>query len=280
MKHGNKKRGFLFSAIGGQYIQESLYSARRLKELHGEGVGIALFTDQGDVEGPFTEVVQFSSPTEDRTDKIKAILSSPYERTIFLDTDTYAVEALDDVFDLLDNFDMAAAHTKGRIPPNKPDNYVPQGIPVAFPAYNTGVIAYKRNENTKNLFRKWLNIYTHHSKNKDIPERYLPFKDQTPFREALFCTKNIRLSTLPPEYNFRTNTPGYAGVKVKLIHGRSHSFEDAAKSLNLTDRRRVYLSASVPEFVFGKSMGIINKIIYFVKMIYSHFALTMRNGKD
>jgi hypothetical protein len=270
-------RGFLFSAIGDQYVAEAVQSARRLREVHDEEVGIALFTDQGDVEGPFTEVRRLTSPSYDRTDKISSLLASPFRHTIFLDTDTYAVEALGDIFDLLNSFDLAAAHTRGRIPPNNPDVYEPDGVPDSFPAYNTGVIAFSKNNTVVKFIREWRNIYEHKSKEKNIPDKHAPFKDQTPFREALFFSESIRVATLPPEYNFRFNVPGYAGGRVKILHGRSGNMKKVSKCVNKTTRRRVFLPRSVSEAVFSEKMDLIETVCHFVKMCYANFMLTRRD---
>ena len=48
-------------------------------------------------------------------DKIIALSRTPFEKTLFLDTDTFVIEPLDEIFELLERFDMAAARA-GTIP--------------------------------------------------------------------------------------------------------------------------------------------------------------------
>jgi len=49
-------------------------------------------------------------------DKILPLLDSPFNRTVFLDTDTQVCSEFFELFDLLDRFDLAVAHAPWRIP--------------------------------------------------------------------------------------------------------------------------------------------------------------------
>lgn len=184
MSNRPQRRGFVFSATGDQYVDEAVQSARRLRELHAEEKGIALFTGRTDVEGPFTHVLSLDPPSHDRTDKIGAMLASPFEETIFLDTDTYAVENLSEIFDLLSVFDIAAAHAPGRVKREGESGwhvYHAQDVPPSFPAYNTGVVGFKKSGHVGDLFQRWLNRYKEASRDADQQ-----VQDQPAFREVLF----------------------------------------------------------------------------------------------
>ena len=50
----------------------------------------------------------------DRRSKIENIMHFPYERTLFLDSDTIVDYKLDDMFELLDTFDLAMVHDLAR----------------------------------------------------------------------------------------------------------------------------------------------------------------------
>ncbi|MCS4142546.1 hypothetical protein [Salinibacter ruber] len=259
-------------------MDEAVQSARRLRELHAEEVGIALFTGYTDVEDPFTHVLSLDPLSHDRTDKIGAMLASPFEETIFLDTDTYAVENLSEIFDLLSVFDISAAHAPGRVKREGESGwhvYRAQDVPASFPAYNTGVVGFKRNRHVRNLFQRWLNRYKEACREADRQ-----VQDQPAFREVLFHSSDLRIATLPPEYNCRLNVSGYVNGRVKLLHGRSSSLPAVSKSINRTTNKRIYLTKTPTEVVFASNYSFLEKLKYLIMMFYSHFALTMKRGKS
>jgi hypothetical protein len=63
--------------------------------------------------------------------------------------------------------------------------------------------------------------------------------DQSSFREAVYKS-NVHLTTLTPEYNFRFRYGGFAGKRIKVLHGRTESPEALERQLNADERRRVY----------------------------------------
>ena len=87
--------------------------------------------------------------------KTNYMYQSPYDKTLFLDTDTYINHNLDDMFVILDKYDMALAHDFSR-----KRNYVAAAIPeynalpYAFSEFNTGVFLYKKSPKADNLPRK------------------------------------------------------------------------------------------------------------------------------
>ena len=79
---------------------------------------------------------------------------SPYDLTIFLDTDTVINHDITDMFDILETFDLVAAHDLAR-KRKKYSEAIPEygRIPYSFSEVNTGVLAYRKSEHTKRLFR-------------------------------------------------------------------------------------------------------------------------------
>jgi len=275
MTGASQDKGFVFSATGEEFVDEAVQSARRLRHVHEGEVGIVLFTDRAQVEGPFTNVIPFDPPAYDRTDKVRAMLKSPFERTIFLDTDTYAVGHLNAIFNVLDTFDLAAAHAPGRIKTEGESDqwhtYHSREVPPSFPAYNTGVVGYKNHRSVELLFQRWIDRYRE-AKDESTTE----VQDQPAFREVLFHSSNIRVATLTPEYNCRLNVTGYVKGRVKLIHGRRRNMKKTSDQINNTDRKRIYLSSRIPEVAFTTDMSIMEKIFYFMRIIHTHFRLTSK----
>lgn len=113
-----------------------------------------------------------------------------YDRILFLDSDAVFInERAYDVFELLDNFDIAVAHAPARIVGDIPD------VPQSFPEFNCGVVVAKNNRKVRRFFEEFLKTYTDQCFNHP--------HDQGAFRYTLYYS-NLRIATLPPEYNNRS----------------------------------------------------------------------------
>jgi hypothetical protein len=84
-----------------RYVELLLTSAASLKKAMPD-LPITVFS-QFAVDSPFFERVVPVEPTQDGFyDKSRLIQNSPYERTLFIDADTYVVEHIHELFELLD----------------------------------------------------------------------------------------------------------------------------------------------------------------------------------
>ena len=230
-----ESKGVVFIATGEKFVAEALISVRSVKNIMPE-LSISLFTDLEDlVTSPpdgVDSVFYLKEVTKSCLDKMYPLVDTPYEKTLFLDTDTYLCERVDALFDVLDKYDIAAAH-----PPYRVQYEIP-GIPECFPEPNTGVIVFKKNDAALDVLKQWPEEYK-----KQIASECKPHHDQHSFRAALYAS-NARFLVLPHEYNFRSIGPNFAGKgsKVKIIHGRHASFEKVAARLNANIDYRVFLT--------------------------------------
>jgi hypothetical protein len=76
-------------------------------------------------------------------------------------------------------------------------------------SYNTGVIAYRNEQEVDEFFKDWLDEY---DQERDI-------HDQPSFVKTII-ESDIRYITLPFEYNMRLHLPSYASNEVKIFHFR------------------------------------------------------------
>lgn len=141
------------------------------------------------------------------------------ERLLYLDSDTYVIDPVPELWDLLKRFDLAAAQAPGRqtAPTLEP-------ISAAFPEFNIGVIIQRNNERVRRLWREVLTRITTHF------DRY-GNNDQAPLREAIWNDGDLRVAVLPPEYNCRFNFGTFVTGRVKILHGRGN-YRAVADSLN------------------------------------------------
>jgi len=229
--------GFLYIATGDAFVEEAILSARTVDEQHPE-TPICLMTDSETAAPVFDDVLLIDNPAYGFEDQILNLDKTPFDRTIYLDTDIYVDDSVADVFDVLDEFDIALAHSQSREAWPVPE------VPEAFPEYNSGVIAYRQTERFQEFLAKWEEIYF---VGKDGSET---LRNQPSLRQALY-ESDIRIVTLTPEYNCMFRYPGHAVGQVKLFHGRLQPVEGpgageyfdayaAVDVINQTDEPRVF----------------------------------------
>ncbi len=186
-------------------------SARSAKEQMPD-IPITLYSDvESTVNGAaacFDNVIPISRVYHSCRDKIEPLIDSPYARTLFLDTDTYLCDQVYDVFDMLDRFDIALAQAPDRYQYDLPD------LPACFTELNSGVIAFRKVDVVKELLKDWDATF-----NRMLARDPGSHRDQHSLRDALYRS-SARFLVLPPEYNFRTICPNFAG---KHCSGQNHS---------------------------------------------------------
>ena len=221
-------RGFVYVATGSGYVEEAARSAHSVRRHHPD-VPICLITDQAVAVGdPFTTVQAPRGPVEHKPiDKLLA-LEAPYERCLFLDTDTAAFDDLTPVFALLDRFELAAHQDV-----NRGWNYELPDVPVACPEFNTGVLAFRNEPLVHDLFRDWRRHYELLRKTRGL------INDQPSFRRAVYHSR-LRIAPLPSEFHFLGNVPNYVMWNVRLVHARG-DLEAIARRANEQLGGRAYI---------------------------------------
>ena len=229
--------GFVYIATGSEFVAEAAESARRLRETMPEA-DIALLSDVEPDADWFDTHVSIPDPEYGFEDQILNLERSPYRRTVYLDTDIYVDEDISDLFQLMEYFDIGLAQTATR------KAWDVQGVPDCFPEYNSGVMVYKTGERFSEFVSSWRSI---HFSERDSEET---MRNQPSLRKALY-ESDLRIATLPPEYNCRINFPGQVAGKVKVFHGRLTSvdgpgagnyfdIERAVQEINRTDKPRTF----------------------------------------
>ena len=189
----DRKRGVVYIATGGASIGAARASAESVRRTN-PGVPIALFTDAEALAKPslraaFDAIAPVENPH--RRSKVDYLSATPFERTLYLDADTRVYADLAGVFDLLERFDIALAHANAR---NRERTNAPwrAELPASFPQFNGGVIAYRASGAVLAFMREWRDAF--HAAGFR--------KDQVTLRELLWLS-DLRIATLPPEYNVR-----------------------------------------------------------------------------
>ena len=233
-------RGVCYIATREPYLSEAEHSAESIRAHHPE-MPITLYAP-ADVPHPpiFDSAETIADPSHNFSDSNLTSQHVPYDRTLFLDTDTYVAAPLDAVFDMLDRFDIAAAQDPARegTAPHEHEH----DVPATFPQYNTGVVAYRDTAGVRDLFDRWNELY-------HTVDGVAYGLNQPTFRMAAY-ESDLDIGTLPAEYNFRignvANKVNYACGPVVILHGRSAwwDIEQLAERLNETHERRVVIVKS------------------------------------
>ena len=229
-----------------RYVGLLLNSAASLRKAM-PSLPITVFS-QFPIDSSLIEHVERVTPTADGFyDKARLMQESPYDRTLFVDADTYVLDSLGELFTLMDHFDCAATHEE-YVNTDWDNRYPRPEIPSSFPEFNTGVIVYRRSNRVREFLREWSSLYA------GFLEAHPgePINDQPFFRAAAY-SNDIRIATLSREYNCKFRGQGYLNGRVKVLHGHVN-FQlpeiqalRVAKILNKSSRPRVYIAGKMFE---------------------------------
>ena len=229
--------GFIYLAsnnVGGSnninYIQEAVFSAISLKRFH-PSEGISIITDSNG-----EKYLKNMKNTKDLWDKIIVLDiglrskqdllydNTPYQKTVYIDTDTYINWNLHDLFKLLDNFDILGVSDYAR---KRNFEFFPEynAIPDGFSEINGGLMAFRKNECVCEFFNNWKNLFNKYLKSDGLKW------DQPSLRVAMWMAINrnnfvgelgldnlgrdLKYYSLPIEYNRRSKDTKKKNIDLK-----------------------------------------------------------------
>ncbi len=261
--------GILLAAYGQKYIEESKVLVQSIRKIMPT-VGVSLITDNNTVvPDAFYDTVtrvDLNALLKEKTDseisniladavdhapkmqgflfKVKALSLSPYDRTLFLDSDTIIGHPINDVFHLLNKYDVLVGYAPTKIPSSigcKPVNELKKDI--AVPRINTGVVGYSRSAVEKGFLAEWEDRLLSGIQ-RELHLVWKNYSDQSEFR-GLLWNSSVNALILPVEYHLRmSNSTGLEGP-VRILHGRpAGGRENMIRFLNATHEKRIWISPS------------------------------------
>ncbi len=228
-------KGIIFIAIGENWHQEAILAASKVKQ-YMPGIHITVFTDHF-ISSPVFDEVRVAQPhSNPLLTKTLWLSQSPYEQTLFLDTDIHLCDNIDDIFMLLERFDLAVPHAPYRLSNMGlsiplPD-FLTLDVPSCFPGMNTGMILFKRSQKVQAFFNNW---GEYHLKLCTISPKA---PNQPAFRTALYHS-DLRFAIIPEEYHCRFIYPFKVCGKVKALHGRHPNINLVIERINQKQLPRV-----------------------------------------
>lgn len=243
--------GALYIGTGKEFLKQAITSAKSLQDVSDLPIGVVTSHELEDIAKShdcFNDVIVLDSAEDCLQDKVKGMEYSPYDETIYLDTDTIILEDPSPALELMEKFDLAASHAPER------RSVTIETVPEAYPEYNTGVLVFKHTPEVETMFQRWATLHQDQIDN-GRPEETVLFPNcdiledlvfgrehgQPPFRQAVY-ESNLNVTTLPREYNFRGSV-AYAQEPVKVLHmGHSKRRFELANVINSSRSPRAYVS--------------------------------------
>lgn len=205
------EKGFLYIANRQKFIDEAIISAKSLKRFSREPICLIcpkkLVTKE--LEKVF-DIIETNEKIEAYTylSKVVGLRLTPFNKTIFLDSDTFVTDSISELFDILNLVDFATTNEVTMHTTNK----IELKYKYILPEFNSGVIVYNSNKIMHKVFKDWFEICQSNSIINDMPG----------LREAVINNFNdLKFTILPDQYN----THGFKSMlilnnKVKVIHER------------------------------------------------------------
>ncbi len=215
----NKHPTIIYCATGKSFLEEASISINSIRKIYPK-IEIVLYTDEKEYENFLINKIEIiEKPFFGFKDKIKSIIDIDRESILFLDCDTFLMEPIDELFEILEMFDIAMTHAIYNSP------YHQSELSNTFHELNTGVIAMRKTGEVKRFLNFWSTLY---EEQLVKGEKLAELTDQPSFRYCLYHSA-IRFYVLKPEFNFRFNFGSCASSRIKILHGRDKNILKVAK---------------------------------------------------
>lgn len=230
-------RGLLYCAVGAEYLSQAETSFQSALS-HNPELNGSVYSNIIPGSNIWDRVLQSKthaalSRENEMIHKLDAILDTPYNYTIYLDSDTYVLDNIADIFTLLTKFDLVLCHGHDRnkrhtlikdAVDDENNSLFSKDIPYGFVPIQGGLIAYNI-EKTRVFFQLVRNTF--------LAKGY--YDDQAVIRELLW-ESNLSFYVLPSEYNFNSiaylknlKKLHYREARPKIFHYTQNKGEDIGR---------------------------------------------------
>lgn len=156
--------------------------------------------------------------------KLDAMADTPFDRTIFFDTDTYCIDKPSRLFGLLEKFDVIMAPA-----PREREN---RGLV----PHNSGLVGF--GHRALPMLRDAAQRY----RDREIDQPHHPGSlhyDQIYIADGI-ARFGLRFWALPQNWNFRLPFASVVFGRVHVLHGRVPDYESVAREINRTEVARLW----------------------------------------
>ncbi len=188
----------------------------------------------GNWKAPFDRVVTLDTARHFHRPRFEAMLQTGLDRALFIDADTFFVEPVHELFEMLDHFDVAAMPAPQYIHPLATEKGITDlmpHVPESLPEWNGGVIAARMTPEVMGWVEAWSSLFE-----QCMASGYQ--MDQASLRSSLVHS-GLRIASLPNNYNFRANIAQVVARNVKILHAHG-DLPAIARTINATSGIRTY----------------------------------------
>lgn len=201
--------GVIYVAVGEQCAAEAGQSLESLRQSN-PGLTVMLLTDAQPKEPQKWDILEVDASLRGQRNRAKLQMDrAPWERCLFLDSDTLVVGDLMQGFALLDRFEFCGEQIGGG------HHYSLPGLPPSFPEINSGVLFWRPTENVKKLFSRWRQLYDELDQSNETRTW-----DQKSLRYAVW-ESDVRFARLSSAFNVMPYYPATFERELVVAHGRS-----------------------------------------------------------
>jgi hypothetical protein len=259
--------GFCYVADSEGFVDEALVSIASLRE-HMPDARVTLITHQHlfRPDHSVTDWVELGPSTRNGPIIKAEAWRAPYQRVLFLDTDTLILDDLSDVFPLLDRFDFACTPE----PNARTDLGLDRGVPLSFPELNNAFFAFRKTPAVRSFFERWLKEWDRLHEERGITT------NQPAFRNALWQSEAVRPLTLGNEYNLIVHANCSVAGPVKVLHDRSPDRKALARRVNRHIGPRAIIAGFGPVFGYFTRRGWIRQ---YARLTWHFLRVLLRPGR-
>jgi hypothetical protein len=235
-----KTKGFVYACSHDDWLEEALRSALSVKKVMPDVERELYITEnlipanKTILESAFTKVVPLQRVSFPHRPRFDACLMTTLDRPVFIDGDTFVLEPVYELFEVLDDFDIALCIDPQLHHPKAIDSNLHSFLPsvsMAVPEFNAGLIVANNTEKFRNFIKSWMQLFK-----ICLTRQYA--MDQVALRVAL-AKSDLRIATLPNNYNFKANIIQAAAKLVKILHCHG-DLEEISKGINQRRTIRSY----------------------------------------
>jgi hypothetical protein len=205
------KNGIVYIAFKGSnkaILHELRNSAEGAKQMHPH-IPITLFTNEDPGIKAIDEVKLIKVSSERMKQDVLPL--SPYDNTLYLDTDTNVCGPIEELFDLMGRFDLAAVPDVMRKNPRHTEMYPDyKSISEGFPEFGGGVLLFRKCKEVDLFFATWQRNF---DKWYELTNEV---RDQPSLRVSIWQCDGLKFYSLPEEYNHRTKK--YDNIRTRILH--------------------------------------------------------------
>jgi len=241
MPNKKESKGIVYVARGSVFLKEAIESSKRAKEVMPD-FKTCLITDQNisDINDfdyiehlPYSQIEndpKISTRRENIGWSYKPYALSevelPFDQCLFLDTDTYMIHSVQELFYSLRLFDICLCVSQQD--PNK------AGIYYMMDTFNSGVMVFKNTADLRKVFKK--TFQSMYDKMIGLPG---PDGDQSYISKEL-NESDLGVGILDPSYNLCVGYPQFIKPgTVKILHGRN-DLPQISKRINLNRYHKMW----------------------------------------